>query len=96
MDAVLEDYESADIDARLRATLGYLQTMTVAPQTLSAAHTQALRDAGVTHAAAIEAVEIGFAFNVINRLADSFDFDVPTPARFGRLAPMLFRMGYKV
>jgi alkylhydroperoxidase family enzyme len=65
---VLEDYESAPIEGRLRETLRFLEAMTLAPERLDA--TRAL-DAGVSREALRDAAYVAAAFNVITRYADA-------------------------
>lgn len=93
--SILEDFERADIREELRVALRYLQKMTLSPESLTVEDARALRTAGLSREAAIEAIDAGFAFNLINRLADSFDFAVPTAERFAKIAPMLYKRGYK-
>lgn len=50
---------------------------------------------GVTRAALIEALNVGFLFNTITRLADTFEFHVGPPAAFAVSAKRLLRRGYK-
>src|SRR5206468_11008318 len=68
VDAVLDDYESAPIDARLRETLRFLETMTLAPASLDASRAF---DAGVSHEALRDAAYVAAAFSVIPRFADA-------------------------
>jgi hypothetical protein len=65
---VLDDYESAPIEERLRETLRFLETMTLDPERLDA--TRAL-DAGVSREALRDAAYVAAAFNVITRYADA-------------------------
>jgi alkylhydroperoxidase family enzyme len=65
---VLADYESAPIDERLRETLRFIETMTLAPDELDA--TRAL-EAGVSREALRDAAYVTAAFNVITRFADA-------------------------
>ena len=62
--AALDDWRTAPIDERLRATLGFLRKMTLEPEHLGPADAEALRAAGVTDAAIEEAIEVAFLFNV--------------------------------
>ena len=96
VEATLEDYESAPIDTRLREMLRFLEKMTLHPEELSHDDGLRLREAGLSERAIVDAISVGFAFNVIDRLADAFDFDVPAAADFARSAPMSFRIGYKL
>jgi alkylhydroperoxidase family enzyme len=65
---VLDDYESAPIDERLRETLRFIEMMTLAPEALDA--TRAF-DAGVTREALRDAAYVAASFNVITRFADA-------------------------
>ena len=96
VEAVLEDYESAPIDERLRETLRFLETMTLRPDELSHDDGRRLREAGLSEQAIVDAIGVAFTFNVIDRLADAFDFDVPSAAEFAGRARMSFKLGYKL
>jgi hypothetical protein len=56
---------------------------------------RALIAAGVSRAKIDDALAVCWAFNVINRLADTFAFDVPGPGAFAASAKMLLSRGYK-
>jgi alkylhydroperoxidase family enzyme len=68
VDAILDDYESAPIDERLRETLRFLETMTHEPGRLDASRALA---AGVSREALRDAAYVCAAFNVITRFADA-------------------------
>jgi hypothetical protein len=68
VDAILDDYESAPIEAPLRETLRFLETMTLEPERLDAS--RALR-AGVTPEALRDAAYVCAAFSLITRYADA-------------------------
>jgi len=93
---VLRDFRSAPVDARLQAMLGFLEKMTLDPEALSGADAAALREAGLSDTAITDAIGVAFAFNLIDRLADSFDFDVPTADQFAAGAPSMLRRGYRM
>ena len=65
------------MDERLRATLGFLEKLTLRPDDLSAQDAEAVLAAGVKEDALIDAIHIAALFNMIVRLADSFDWYVP-------------------
>jgi alkylhydroperoxidase family enzyme len=69
--AVLADHRSAPIGEGLRATLTFLQTMTLRPGELGRADAQAVRAAGVPDEALRDAIYVAWAFNLISRLADT-------------------------
>lgn len=94
VNAVLEDWRTAPIDTRLRAMLGYLEKLVLNPAQLSRADILELRTAGVTDAAIREANYVAFLFGVMDRLADSFDFAIPTPEQARNDGEFLHRNGY--
>jgi alkylhydroperoxidase family enzyme len=65
---VLRDYRSAPIEEPLRATLAFLEAMTLRPQEVDASPALA---AGVSRAALRDAVYVAAAFNLIDRFADA-------------------------
>ncbi len=95
MQAVLADLESAPIAEPLRATLAFLRKVTLEHEAVTAGDVRALLAHGVTRAQIAEALDVGFAFNVITRLADTFEFEVGSPASFDAGAKMLLGRGYK-
>ncbi len=96
MEAVLEDFEGAPIDKKMKEMLRFLEKMTLRPEELSTEDARRLRDVGVSDAAIEDAVGVAFAFNVIDRLADSFAFEVPPADVFAKRAPMMLKRGYKM
>jgi alkylhydroperoxidase family enzyme len=93
--AVLADLDHAPIAEPLRATLGLLRKVTEAHGEVDADDIRPLLALGLTRAEIADALEVGFAFNVITRLADTFDFEVGPPASFEAGAKMLLGRGYK-
>lgn len=67
MDAILDDFERAPIDEKLREALRFLQTMTLRPDELDASQALAV---GVSREALRDAAYVGAAFNLITRFAD--------------------------
>ena len=92
----MEDFESAPIDGKMKEMLRFLEKMTLRPEELSTEDAQRLREVGLTDGAIEDAVGVAFAFNLIDRLADSFAFEVPPSDFFARSAPMMFKRGYKM
>jgi len=89
LDAVLEDWTTADIPERTRAALRLLDCMTLHPMDLETAFVDELRGSGLDDLAIREAANVGFHYNLINRVADAFDFPVPDGKQKERLATML-------
>jgi hypothetical protein len=90
--AVLADLETAPIGEPLRATLRFLRIVTGGTPT--AGDVRAVYAAGVTKVQLKEALAVAFCFNVITRLADTFEFFVGDAASFEAGAQMLLKRGY--
>ena len=95
VDAVLDNWETAPVSDRLRSVLGFLQKLTLNPQQVAAADIAAMHSSGVSEKAIEEAIYVCFAFNVMDRLADALDFDIPTPQQFKQGGRFLYKLGYK-
>jgi alkylhydroperoxidase family enzyme len=93
-ESVLRDWQTAPIPERLRAMLGFLEKMTLRPEELTEKDGATLRDAGISEAAATEAIYVSTAFNHIVRLADTFGFDLLTPEGYAKAAKHLYKRGY--
>jgi len=93
---VLADLASAPIAEPLRATLGLLGKVTRDHQAVTPGEIAALLALGVTRAQIEDALAVGFCFNVITRLADTFAFEVGSPASFDAGARSLLTRGYRL
>jgi alkylhydroperoxidase family enzyme len=83
------------MDEKLRAMLGFLEKLTRTPsQMMASSDVQALRAAGVSAAAAREAVYVAFLFGIMDRLADAFDFEREDERRLRWGARILLNLGY--
>ena len=69
--------------------------MTLDPAALTPADADKLRGHGLSDAAIEEAIEVAFLFNIIDRLADAFDFHLPTEENLVWTVRILKKMGYK-
>lgn len=94
VDAVLNDWRTAPIDERLRAALGYLEKLTLAPDTLTKADIVHLHECGLTDEAIYEAGYVCFMFSIIVRLADAFEFEVPNAKGAAKDGRYLHTFGY--
>ncbi len=88
------DWRSAPIDERLRATLGFLEKLTLRPEQLTPDDAAAVRAAGVSEEALVDAIHVGALFNMIVRLADSLRWDVPAFEEFHARADGMLAGGY--
>jgi alkylhydroperoxidase family enzyme len=98
--AVLADHTTAaGISDQVRAALGLLQTMTLTSRGGAAVTVDDIRAVlatGATRAQVEDALYVGYCFNVITRLADTFEFFVGSPEVFAAGARMLLKRGYKL
>jgi uncharacterized peroxidase-related enzyme len=94
VDAVLTNWRTAPIDAKLRATLGFLEKLTLKPADVGPADVAPLRAAGVSDAAIEDAIHACVLFNVYDRMADSLNFHLPGPAGYAASGRSLMKRGY--
>jgi alkylhydroperoxidase family enzyme len=80
----------------LRVTLGFLEKLTLRPDDVQPADVAPLRAAGLSDQAIEDAIHVCALFNVIDRVADSLDFDIPSAKSLRRSATMLLRVGYRL
>jgi uncharacterized peroxidase-related enzyme len=87
---VKRDWRTAPVDERLRAMLGFVEKLTLRPGELTREDAAAVRAAGVSDGAIVDAIHVAALFNMIVRLADSLGWDVPPwEAFYGRAEAML-------
>jgi uncharacterized peroxidase-related enzyme len=92
--AVLSDLDAAPVSEPLRATLQMLAKLT-REQAVGANDMRSVLAAGVTPQQVEDALAVCFAFNTINRLAETFAFSVPGPKAFEAGAKFLLAHGYR-
>jgi alkylhydroperoxidase family enzyme len=93
--AALADPDNAPMDEGQRAMLGLLAKVTRGHEDLGAVDIQAVRDAGVSDEAIVDALHVAFAFDVITRMADTLAWHIPDDVSFQRSAQFLLKFGYK-
>jgi uncharacterized peroxidase-related enzyme len=91
--AVFADLDTAPIEHGLRATLRMLDKLT-RDGTVTADDMRTVLAAGVTRQQIEDALAVATAFNITNRLADAFDFEVLDKAGFDAGAKFLLKRGY--
>jgi uncharacterized peroxidase-related enzyme len=94
VDAALVDFRVAPISESLKATLAFLEILTLRPTELTAQDARAVLHAGVSTEALMDAIAVGAIFSIIARYADALNFAVPTANEFDRAATMLLKRGY--
>ena len=91
---MLEDYRTAPIDEKLRATLGLLETFTLRPEGLTPDAVRAVLATGVTREAIRDAFYVAFLFNTYDRLADTLGWELPNPRYYAKAGQFLLKKGY--
>jgi alkylhydroperoxidase family enzyme len=86
---VRHDWRTAPVSEPLRATLGFLETLTLRPEELSAEDADAVLEAGVGEDALVDAIHVAALFTMIVRLADSFGWRVPSDEALARAGSRL-------
>ncbi len=71
-----------------------LETLTLRPDELDGVDVAPMLEAGVSEAAVVDAMYVGFLFNTIDRIADSLGFLTVTPEGYGKSADRLLKHGY--
>ena len=92
--AVMADIAAAPISEGLRATLRILGQLTREGH-LSAEDMRAVLATGVSRTQIEDALAVCYAFNVTNRLANAFGFEMMSSAGFQAGAKYLLRRGYR-
>ena len=92
---MLADPATAPISDKLRATLAFLRKVTREYEAVTPDDVRAVLAAGVTREQIEDALQVSFAFNVITRLADTFEFEVRSEAAADVGATRLLTRGYK-
>jgi alkylhydroperoxidase family enzyme len=95
VERTLEDHTTAGLDSRLQTTISLLEQMTLQPEKVSEVEVQRALAAGVSREALDDAIHICFLFNMIVRVADAMDFEVPTREEARRNAKIVLRRGYR-
>jgi uncharacterized peroxidase-related enzyme len=93
--AVLTDWRTAPVSEQMRAVLGFLETLTLRPEAVSAEDVQQMRQAGVSDEAVEEAIAVCAAFNIADRLADTFDYEPPDAEGARQAGQGLLLRGYR-
>ncbi len=94
VDAAIADFRASSISDELKATLAFLEIMTLNPMELTAEDAKSVLRAGVSVEALTDAITVGSLFNIITRYADALGFALPTDDEFYRAASMLLKRGY--
>jgi alkylhydroperoxidase family enzyme len=91
---VQRDWRTAPVTPKLRATLGFLEKLTLHPADVAREDADAVRAAGVSDDALVDAIHVCALFSMIVRLADSLGWDVPSFESFSERADAMLASGY--
>lgn len=91
---MLTDWHSAPISAQLRATLGLLEKVTLDPDSVTPNDIRPVLAAGVSRQAIEDALRICACFNIISRIADALDVEIPNAEGFTQTGMQLLTRGY--
>ena len=94
VEAVLADWRTAPIEPKLRATLGFLEKLTLSPADVGPADVAPLRAAGASYEGIEDAIHACVLFNIYDRMADSLKFHQPGPAGYAASGRSLMSRGY--
>ena len=89
-----EDWRTAPVSDGIRATLGFLEQLTLRPGDVTRSDASAVLSAGVSEEALADAIHVAALFSMIVRLADSFDWYVPPAQQLDARAPQMLESGY--
>lgn len=91
---MLADWRTAPIDPKVRATLGFLEKLTLSPADIRPADLAPLRAAGVGDEGIEDAIQVCVLFNIYDRMADSLNFHLPGPDGYAASGRSLMQRGY--
>ena len=92
---MLVDYKTAPISEKLRAMLGLLEKLTLAPDSLSPRDVEPVLAVGVTPEAIDDALYVAFLFNTYDRLADTLGWELPDAKYYPKAGQFLLKKGYR-
>jgi alkylhydroperoxidase family enzyme len=82
------------VDAKLRATLGFLEKLTLRPDEIRPADVAPLRAAGLSDEAIEDAIHVCALFNIYDRLADAMGWHLPDGDGYAASGRNLMKRGY--
>ena len=96
VEAVLHDWRTAPVNAKLRAALEFLEKLTLRPDDVRPADVAPLRAAGVSDEGIEDAIHASVLFNIYDRLADSLGWHLPDGDGYAASGRNLMRRGYLI
>jgi alkylhydroperoxidase family enzyme len=93
---VVDDWRAVPLDAKLRATLGFLEKLTLHPNDVRPGDVARLRAAGVSDEAIEDAIHVCALFNIYDRMADALGWFLPDAAGYAASGRSLMQRGYLI
>ena len=90
------DWKTELLRPEMQAILPFLEKLTLLPEEVTSEDVKPLREAGLTDEAIRDAIAVCAAFNMIDRLADAFHFDLQSTENLRGSARFLLKVGYKL
>jgi alkylhydroperoxidase family enzyme len=91
-----EPWKTELLRPEVQAILPFLEKLTLLPEEVTPEDVMTLREAGLTDEAIRDAIAVCAAFNMIDRLADAFHFDLQSTENLRGSARFLLKVGYKL
>jgi uncharacterized peroxidase-related enzyme len=88
--------DPGSVRPQLAAVLPLLEKVTRAPELVGRSDVDAARAVGVPDAAIVDALQVNLVFNVMNRLANAFDFRWDSDDHVRLAAKVLHRINYRL
>lgn len=90
------DWKTELLRPEVQAILPFLEKLTLLPEEITPEDVKPLREAGLPDEAIRDAIAVCAAFNMIDRLADAFHFDLQSTENLRGSARFLLKVGYKL
>jgi alkylhydroperoxidase family enzyme len=74
--------------------LSLVEKLTLTPHQVESGDIDALRADGLSDEAIEDAIHVTVLFNIMDRIADSLGFEIPSAEGFARVADVLLKRGY--
>ena len=94
-DGAIDANDSTSIRAEAAAILPLLEKVTQAPDQVAISDVDAVRSLGVPDEAIVDALHVNLIFNIMNRLANAFDFSWDSDQHVRVGAQVIHRISYR-
>jgi uncharacterized peroxidase-related enzyme len=92
----LRHWRDTGFSGRIAAMLAFLEKLNQSPGEVRQSDIAPLRAAGLSDAAIVDALNVSFVFNTVNRLANAFGFDWEGEGNARKGAVFVNRAGYRI